>query len=1008
MAFKKTGGRSVFVQPTGMPDLSGFQSLAKTYDDIAGIVFDIGSDIRENKLNDLIIEAEAEGKTAGATYDSEGNLVPLTNLSISDSIDSQVIGSNEKKSLKKSYTDAAIKTYTANISNEAYLSAQDVLSNNPNDPDAIRGALAGFLDGLENVPENVKQSVLPSITSHFVSAESQANAGMIAESRKQTEETNLENLRIIEQRLVALSVKGNDSGNPAQLAGSKKMREELMQDAEGSFEALRSLDYSETKIDALKSSIALSQVVGASKANVTRSYGINGFSSTLQMIADTRKSLLDNPDIDGDIVADTMTQELSRLEQIDRALKTETSETQTKNYAQALNNIEMRKLNSVEDVIKLDVSVSQETSLIQALRNRISGEKSTQASIAKKIRDGHKEDFDTAMLPFYDEFSSEDERYESSISINNQWKNGLIDASSYRTFQTQSNSFFVKKFKEAGDKSVAQLESYMSNFSITPEALQAITPDLESSGFVGTGKTATFTRTQWAKRIATYSDDLAKERERVTELIDARNALISGTADSSQIDLVANQDAYSLTRDDNGQTLFSLDPDIQEENFETVTTFAMQYGVLHPEAKKALGGLDNPAIEQDVFDSKIQLYFKIRDSLSNGTTLGGVTDLAMGDLHAEKIMFDNGIDPLDFETAAVVGMQRFQDLKTADTTNPQRRLTGVDVGNLLDENFSNAVKKEEFTSFITRMFTGQKDALARERKIIENLFNSAPSISGNYSDVVIGDERMRRAIELSLANKISTGAVVPKNLDSVISGIRNSLIEVSSDVGVSVDSDGNGYLTFGPWHSQASQEIGDVPLGMSTEEAVFEDVRFRVLSPDSFINQDLRELVESGDGIITLEANSGYGVNQTYTVQITDPDTERRYNAISDYRFDFSSSHLNKVYDLALKRVQNKTITTFMDNFAFMKKGIIKRRIQSIVGDLNNDANWYDFDQKENDFVALMELMQSINSSINPFAGIEADKKFDARDVVVLRDFLRGDLKQEEYTKQINEIYGNK
>ncbi len=1006
MAFKKTGGRSAFVQPTGMPDLSGFQSLAKAYDDIAGIVFDIGTDVRQNKLNDLIIEAEAEGKTAGATYDGEGNLVPLTNLSVSDSIDSQVIGSNEKKVLKKSYTDAAIKTYTASISNEAYLSAQDVLSNNPNDPDAIRGALSGFIDGLENVPENVRQSVLPSITSHFVSAESQANAGMIALSRKETEETNLENLRIIEQKLVALSVKGNDSGNPAQLAGTRKMRDELMLDAEGSFEALRSLDYSETQIDALKSSITLSQIVGASKAHVSRSYGVNGFSSTLQMIADTRKSLLDNPDVDGDIVADTMTQELGRLDQIDNALKQETSERQTKNYSQALNDIEMRRLNSVEDVIKLDVSVGQETSLVQTLRNRLSGEKSTQESIAKKIKDSHKEVFNTAMLPFYDEFSSKDERYESSIIISNQWKKGEIDASSYRAFRTEVNKFFVKEMKESGDKSVAQLESYMANFSITPEALEAVTPDLISSGFVGTGKTAIYTRAQWEKRKATYLDDVAKETERRTELLDARNAVKAGTGTSSQIDLIAEQDSYKLTRDDTGQTLFSLDPDIQEENFNTVATFAMQYGVLHPEAKQALGGLDNPTIEQDVFDSKIQLYFKIRDSVSNGTTLGGVTNLAMGDLHAEKIMKDNGIDPLDFETAGIVGMQRFQDLKTADTTNPQRRLTGVDVGNLLDENFGDAIKKEELFSFITRVFLGQKDVIARERKIIENLFNSAQSVSGNYSDVVIGDERLRRAMELSIANKISADTINPKDINSVKNGIRSSLIEISSEVGVSVDSEGNGYFTFGPWYSQASQEIGDVPLGMSTDEAVFEDIKFRVLSPDSFINEDLRELVESGDGIITLEANSGYGVNQTYTVQITDPDTERRYNAISDYRFDFSSSHLNKVYDLALKRVQNKTITTFMDNFAFMKKGITKRRIQAIIGDLNNDANWFNFDQKENDFVALMELMQGINASINPFAGIDADKKFDARDVVILRDFLRGDIKEQEYKKRIDELYG--
>ena len=64
-----------------------------------------------------------------------------------------------------------------------------------------------------------------------------------------------------------------------------------------------------------------------------------------------------------------------------------------------------------------------------------------------------------------------------------------------------------------------------------------------------------------------------------------------------------------------------------------------------------------------------------------------------------------------------------------------------------------------------------------------------------------------------------------------------------------------------------------------------------------------------------------------------------------------------------------------MDNYAFVKKGQIKSRIQAIIGDLNNDATWSSFGQEENKYIALMELLQSINSSINPFADIDADKE---------------------------------
>tara|TARA_R100001440_G_scaffold5048_2_gene11045 strand:+ start:1219 stop:4251 length:3033 start_codon:yes stop_codon:yes gene_type:complete len=1010
MAFRKTQGRSVFVQPTGMPDLSGFQSLASSFENIADIVFDIGTDIRSEKLNDLIIEAEKEGVTAGSTYDKEDNLVPLTNLSVSDSIDSKVIGAREKKALKKAYTDSAIKTYTANISNEAYLSASDILAKNPNNPEAIRGGLDGFIKALDdaNLPLNVKQAVLPSITQHFVSAESQANAGMISLSRKNTEQTLLENIRIVSEQLSAISAKG-ETTNPAEMAGTRKMVQELTEDLEGSFDALKSIDYTDAEIEKLKSGIVMDQITASSQAHVARSYEINGLSQTLEMIRETRKKFVDNPKIDGNVVADTMIQELNRLKNTRAAFKQETSERQSTNYGQALFDIEMGNLNDINQILKLDINVPQRTVAIQMLKNKQQAIKNGEAAIAKATQDARNEEFNMLMIPFKNEFSNPDEREENAEAIKIMFQKGYINANKFAEFQSKSNEFFIREIKENADVEIAKLENAMRTFSVTLESLQFVTPDLEKIGFIGTGPTASYTRKSWAKRLDKYSNDLATERAKLSEIIQARNDLIAGNANARQRDLVASQDAYKLQEDSQGLTLFSLDEEIQEANFNLVTAFTAQYAVLHPEVKKSLQGLDNPSIEEDVFQSKIQLYYKIRNTLSNAITLSGVTDLGMGALHAESILNRDGVTPLDFEMAAVLGMSKFQDIKQSDTTNPQRRLAGIDVPSLLEENFGSAVSKEQLLPFITRMFTGgKKEVTERENRILKNFFEQAPDFKGDYSDVFIGDERMLKAMELSLANKISLGVVDPKTPASVRSGIRQSIIEISEDVGLNVDSEGNGYFSFSPWHAQASVEIGDVPLGMSTGDAVFEDIKFRLLKPESALPTELKELIESGDAIISLEANSGYGINQTYTVQVENPDTFRVYNVIADYKFDFSTSHLNEVYKLALERVKNKTIKTFMDNYAFVKKGQIKSRIQAIIGDLNNDATWSSFDQKENKYVALMELLQSINSSINPFADIDADKEVDARDVAVLRDLLAGKLSQEEYKDELKRIYGNK
>ena len=46
MVFKPTQGRKVFTQPTGMPDLSGFKSAAKSYQKLGGIIAEFGTQKR--------------------------------------------------------------------------------------------------------------------------------------------------------------------------------------------------------------------------------------------------------------------------------------------------------------------------------------------------------------------------------------------------------------------------------------------------------------------------------------------------------------------------------------------------------------------------------------------------------------------------------------------------------------------------------------------------------------------------------------------------------------------------------------------------------------------------------------------------------------------------------------------------------------------------------------------------------------------------------------------------
>ena len=109
MAFQKTKSRGVFVKPTGTPDLSGFRAVAQSYQDMARVATGIGLDMRKRQYNDLIRQAEIDGKTAGAVFDKEGNLVPLTNFDYGKASDA--FNETDKKGVLAAYKKAALTTY---------------------------------------------------------------------------------------------------------------------------------------------------------------------------------------------------------------------------------------------------------------------------------------------------------------------------------------------------------------------------------------------------------------------------------------------------------------------------------------------------------------------------------------------------------------------------------------------------------------------------------------------------------------------------------------------------------------------------------------------------------------------------------------------------------------------------------------------------------------------------------------------------------------------------------
>ena len=158
MAFKKTPGRSNLVQPNGMPNFSGFKQAAAAYNQIGELAYGIGLDDRKREFNQLIRQAEIDGKTAGVVYDEQGNLVPLTNFDYAKA--GETLAESDQKQILATYRKAAVQTYVNAAANDINDAASKALIDNPNDPAAIRSSAKGYLQGLGDLDEEIYTCLL--------------------------------------------------------------------------------------------------------------------------------------------------------------------------------------------------------------------------------------------------------------------------------------------------------------------------------------------------------------------------------------------------------------------------------------------------------------------------------------------------------------------------------------------------------------------------------------------------------------------------------------------------------------------------------------------------------------------------------------------------------------------------------------------------------------------------------------------------------------------------------
>lgn len=1009
MAFKKTGDARIRVSPTGIPDFSGYTRAAAEYDSVAQAAYGLGADLRKQKLNEMILEAEAAGRTAGSTYkkDADGNniLVPLTNLDMDQAIEDQVFGESEKKALRAAYRQSALQTYAASINLDARNAAEIALQNNPNDPNGVRGALEGFIESL-GVDDEVREYVLPQIISQFTQRETQANAQMILDTRQQTTDIHLQNIDDTADKLATLVAKG--APNQVLAEGHREMIADLNRSLEGSYDALKTVGYEDYQIDAARKGVNQLVAQRASTAHIERVYAETGsLAGAQQEIMTIGKEFGEDENIDAKAVTDAMSNHLSNLHAIKTNRIQEKNKVQNENADSIALSIALGGEVNISDIMNADIKDGQKTTLINTLTNVTQNRVNVAKQLNNDRRKINKDSFDGHMIALNVPDSYTQEEQQASIAnISQMYADGRLIASEWQSFLKVVNANANKFVKAEGDIAFAQIENAMSpsgGYALTPKFFREKTKELIEAGHVGTGDGATMTITQWEKRVNKYEEDRDKFIADGDYLLRARAAAAEGIASTPQQNAIKKSISNNFQVDAETGSIFNhSNPDIREENFELAVRSFLQFDVMPDELLSSLARLSTAADKgEEVFETRIQIYDKLLGSLIKGTAGSGTTALGMGELKAIQRMHNAGIDTLEYEIARMMGFKAYRDASAAalqGSMNPGRMLASLeqqhpDLEDSIKRVFSDAVEGSGFVEALLNQSEHFARDDVRQQTAIDSLIASAPRGARNVADAYIGDDRLMQMIKLNVV-KIFASKKMPLDAsdEALAIAVRQSVVDLTEDgqgnalIGLTVDSIGNASWTAYPWLSNAAKSIGDRPIPVGgVEAAVFRDIRDKALHPNIALSPEIKELVEDDDNSLFLVPNTFVGDTQTYSVMVRNADSGMVSRVLDSYYYDYRFTRDNAAYVLAVENINNGAITSWLQNVNVMKPELVR----GAVTGLNMKYDRYRDP-------LLMDEAISFFAENNPFYRFEYDYNEGAHiDVKIMSMFMNGELEDE-------------
>lgn len=925
MAFQKTQGRKEYIQPTGMPDLSGYTESAKSFYSLADAASSIGTSMRAKVYNDALLEAEIAGKTAGVKYEinektGERTLVPLVNFDYGKA--TEMFSKNEQEGVLRTYRKAAIAQYSVAAALDADNIANQALINSPNDPNAIRGAAEGYFDSLRDLDPEIFATVAPKATASFMMAENKA----LAQQQKDAKAKSIldfgtqfnNNAKIIANLIATTGL--NDKG-------SGYMFQELEAEQNEILEHLTTLGVADDKIQGLKDAQINTVALQSSNYHIERKYLADGEVAARAEILAIKKEFDADPTVDAEKLASSMEQHLQDLLNLDTSRKQEETRKSTATKQMVEQRLLLGDDVTIAEILSMDIKEQDKNALLRIRENRENIGINKTASMRKSQQDQWDTEFDILVGEY--ETGSIDIENQFSKSVEDMYRKNQITSKQYYGFKKTQLNRFYDSMKAQGDVAVANLKIAMANNSIPVRVAEEQINDLRAKGLIGEGKGAIISSREASNMLSKYVGDYKKHNNKMKE-IKAINKKISQNLPLSEgeADKIHDFEPYPIVVEDDAgnqirmeMDIFSENPQIREQSLRAAVGFFVKTKAIHPSMRDAMKNVAWLQNEND-FDAAVQFYSKFMNTVMTNDAVHGYYD---------------GINALDMaginislmEQARLNGQQHTQDMFKVSQSSANRMVSKVytsdsDEVQVFKQYFSEALKVNDLTDKLLSWTISRTLPEQTSPHKYEIMLKQLGAKHGGLENAILDDPRLVGLLKSSVDYYVATGKVTPDEI-GYKTGIQMAIAHYMGDIGVEEDLDGNLSWKIHPILQEAQSTAGDRPIEI-TRDMINRDVYTVIQSRSGLTTPEFERFIDNRQFV--YEANVVPGKRPTYRVYVESPFGERTI-LLNNYSYNFETSAQNDAWVQAEKEIQDSALKQLWMALPGMDPVVVRETFES-------------------------------------------------------------------------------